>query len=479
MPVGDAVILDNFLPRTADVISRNGYNVWASGLGGPVETLMEYDQGGAHKLFGAANGKIFDVSVNAAVGAPVVTGKISNRWQHAQFGTPGGQFITAVNGSDTPLQYDGTNWSNSTIAGAGLTASKLVNVNAYEQRLFFCENFKLGFWYLPITQITGTATYFDLASLATLGGYLQAIATWTVDGGQGPQNYAVFVTSRGQAIVYQGLDPSSASLWTLVGIYRIGAPIGRRCTLQYGSDLLIVTQDGVFPLSQALITGRATPRIAVTDKISGAVANATTLYGNNFGWQMLLYPLGNYGLVNVPTAEDSIAQQYIWSSITQQWARFMNQNAICWSLFNEKLYFGDPLGNVMLADNGNSDNGSVIVGEVLPAFDYFDSPGAIKQFQLCRPVFNAGGSVSPAVNINVDFDTTPPVSVPNSVAGGSPWDISPWNTSLWAPGLAIRKNFIGVNGVGYAGSLHTKVSSKTQNITLLSVDYIYSIGGFI
>lgn len=479
MPPEDAVTLINFFPRTSDVTMRNGYSAWATGMSGSVETIMDYDGGTTPQMFAANAGKFYDITVAGAVGAPVATGFISNRWQYTKFGTPAGQYLVAVNGSDAVQQYNGTAWSNSTIAGVGLTASKLVHVNAYEQRLFFAEVQKLGFWYLPVTQITGTVTYFDLSSLFTLGGYLQAIATWTVDGGSGLQNNICFITSRGQVAVYNGTDPGDPTLWSLIGIYRTGSPIGRRCFMQYGGDLIVITSDGAFPLSQALITGRAQPKLAISDKISRAFNDSVTNYAGNFGWQAILYPRGSYGLFNIPQQEDGQAAQYVFNTITGAWCQFTDQNTSCWELHNDDLFFGGNDGKVYQADTGASDNGSVIQAEVLPAFSYFDMPGLRKRFTMIRPVWLAGSTVRPAININVDFDTTTtPTSVPTSTGGGgSPWDISPWDVSPWGGSQQISTGQTSVTGLGYAGSAHLLVASATQNISLLSTDYLFEPGG--
>lgn len=477
MPPTDAVTLINLFPRTSDVTMRRGFAEWATGLGGNVETLFDYDKGvSSAKMFGAANGSIFDVTASGAVGAAAASGFTSNRWQYTKFGTPAGQFLVLVNGADTPQQYNGTAFTNSTISGSGLTPSKLVHVNSYQQRLFFAEKDKLGFWYLPVTQVTGVAVYFDLSSLFTQGGYLQAIATWTVDGGNGLQNHICFITSRGQVAVYTGTDPSSVDAWGLIGIYRLGNPIGRRCYMQYGGDLLILTQDGVFPLSQALISGRATPKTAVSDKISRAFADAVSSYQGNFGWQAILYPQGPYGLFNIPQQEDGAAVQYVFNTITGAWCQFQDQDAICWELHNDDLFFGSSGGVVYMADTGYSDNDAVIEAEILPAFLDFGAPGLRKLFTMIRPVWLSGSTVKPAININVDYDTiTKPTSVPISTGGGGTVWGSPWG-SPWGPIYRTRTSQVGVTGMGYAAAAHLLVSSKTQNISLLSTDYTFQVG---
>ena len=63
MPADMAVVLDNWFPETEKIRLRPDHTSHATGLGGPVETLLPYNAlDGTTKLFGAANGNIFDVT---------------------------------------------------------------------------------------------------------------------------------------------------------------------------------------------------------------------------------------------------------------------------------------------------------------------------------------------------------------------------------------------------------------------------------
>jgi hypothetical protein len=132
MPETDAIILDNWFPRTSDLVIRNGYQAYATGMSGSIETLMAYRSSTAQKMFGIVGGSIYDVTNQGAVGAAVKTGLSNSRWQYVNFGTVGGRFVYAVNGTDYPLIYDGTTWLNvgsgtgaviSTITFLGTTAT--------------------------------------------------------------------------------------------------------------------------------------------------------------------------------------------------------------------------------------------------------------------------------------------------------------------------------------------------------------------
>jgi hypothetical protein len=348
---------------------------------------------------------------------------------------------------------------------------------AHQRRLFFCEKSTLKFWFLnTVAAIGGAATSFDLAPLCSKGGELLAAGTWSVDSGEGMDDLAVFVTSAGQAVVYAGTDPSSANTWSLQGVYDIGKPIGRRCLQKLGSDLVVLTEDGAMLLSKALFAGR-TESSTITDQIQNAWGTTARANSGKFGWQALLYPRGNMLIFNIPITELGTSHQYVFNTGTGAPCRFKNQNAFCWSLLNEDAYFG---GNTVVykADDGNDDNGASVDGTVKPAFNYFGLPGAQKRFTQCRPVFVAGGGLTPAVSINVDFEELAVVGSPSiSGTSGATWDVDPWDTSDWGVENAVTKNWIGVNGIGYAGTLKINAASDQFGLSLEAVDYMFETGG--
>ncbi len=103
----DAVVLDNFYPTPSQIQLRKGYTQYATGITGQVDTLMQYSGGNTSKFFATAGTTIYDVSAGGTA-TPVVTGQNSDRWQYVNASTAGGNFLTAVNGTDPALIYDGS-----------------------------------------------------------------------------------------------------------------------------------------------------------------------------------------------------------------------------------------------------------------------------------------------------------------------------------------------------------------------------------
>jgi hypothetical protein len=122
----DAVVLDNFYPTPSEIQLRKGYTQYATGITGQVDTLMQYSGGSTSKLFAAAGSVIYDVS-SSGTAVSAQTGLGSDRWQYVNASTSGGNFLVAVNGTDAPLIYDGTNWIKYATTSTAQTISNLTS----------------------------------------------------------------------------------------------------------------------------------------------------------------------------------------------------------------------------------------------------------------------------------------------------------------------------------------------------------------
>lgn len=487
MPPNDAITLDNFFPTPTSVNLRNGYTQWATGLPANVESLMPYNAAASSVLFAASGTAIYDATSSGAIGAAKVSGLSNARWQHANYGTTGGQFLYCVNGADSAQLYNGTAWQAVTdvsvpIAITGVTTSSLIHVNEYRSRLFFIEKNSFNVWYLPVNSLGGAASKIDLTPIFKLGGYLMAMATWTIDNASGVNEYAVFISSEGEVVTYLGSDPSVAGNFVIVGRFRIGRPIGRRCFVKVGADIILICADGFLPLSKALLTDRSQTQDAISNKIVNLVNNDVQQYGNNFGWEACLYPIGNKLIINVPQTAGTTQYQYVMNTVTGAWCRFTNWNANCFAVMGDTLYFGGNLGStansgyVAKADTGYSDNGAYIFGEVKTAFQYFGSPGKKKRWTLVRPVFQTAGTMTAALAMDVDFADVYPTASPSfSGTSGTAWNVGAWNTFAWGDISSIKKSWQGVTGIGNAGALHMRIVNNKTGVQWQSVDYVFEI----
>jgi len=362
----------------------------------------------------------------------------------------------------------------------GVNSNKFVNVNLFKNRLFFTEKDSLKIWYLPVNQIAGAATSLDFGGIARNGGFLQAMATWTLDAGQGSDDYAVFITNMGEIIVYNGTDPDTAATWALKGVWQLGYVFSRRCFYKFAGDILLLTQDGLVPLASALQSSRLDPRVNLTDKIFFAISLAADTYSTEFGWQAIYFAKPNMLIINIPNPNG--AEQYVMHTISKAWANFTGINAKCFELSGDDLYFGGN-GFVGKFFDTNADNGAQISATCQQAYSYFDTPGQQKRFTLVRPTFLVDvGAPGIYCGINTDFQTQNnlgKVSFETNPTTTAVWDVATWDNDIWAGNLVISRNWQGVTGLGYAGGLNLNMVSAGIDVHWLSTDYVMEKGSVI
>lgn len=477
MKATDAVLLDNFVPGTTDCTLRAGCRAWATGLGNPVETLLPYRSGTVNKLFGVAGGKIYDCTNQGAVGAAAVTGLTNSRFQYVNFGTPGGQFLLAVNGADPMRRYNGTTHDDATASPAvtGFDTSLAISINSWGQRVWLVEKNSFRVWYLPLQSVGGAATSLDLSSLFRLGGSLAGMLTWTVASTQQTQQFAVFVSTEGEVAIYEGYDPANASTWQLAGMARIGRPIGGRFWTRFGTEVVLITVDGFVPLSKVLMVDRSSGANALSNKIDGAARLAIAGNPNTFGWQAMLYPTGNKLFVNVPTAENATSYQFVMNTITGAWCRYQGWNANVFETVQDSLYFGGNDGTVYQAEYGTDDNGSAIYGQMIPAFNYFGDRVKRKRFVQVRPTIIGLSDANVLMELVTDLNIGNSARTASlSSASGLPlWDISAWDVTRWSPSSYAISQWQMVSGIAFAASVRLQVNCKGFSPKVESIAYVF------
>jgi hypothetical protein len=461
-----AVALDNWFPTTSDVRVRQGCQVHCDDMGSAaVETLMVYNAviDANSKMFAATDGDIYDVSVEGSGVISTVTGMSSNRWQWVNFATTAGTFLWICNGADTPRYFDGSAWA--TVAITGITEEDIIHVNAHKNRLWFVMKNSSTAAYLATGAIQGAATEFELGGLFDQGGYLVAMATWTLDGGSGQDDYAVFISSEGQCAVYQGTDPASADTWSLIGVFNLGAPLGRRCFTKVAGDVALINIDGVLPLSQALRQDRGnTQAIALSNRIQNAMATAARENKENFGWELTAYPAGAMAILNVPLAAGDTQHQYVMNTITGAWCRFIGMNANTWVTFQEDLYFGANDGVVCQADTGPQDRSEPIDAVGQTAYNFFSTKGNLKQWTMLQPLLSSSNpEVVMNVGLSTDFRDNASLSTPSAVGSvGAAYDEAVWDAASFGGEETPITTWTSVTGLGFCAATHFRVRTGNE-----------------
>lgn len=382
--------------------------------------------------------------------------------------------VAGASGTYTVLGIQGGTTGGTTYT---INSNKFVHVNLFKNRLYFTEEDSLRVWYMPVDSLGGDAFPLDFGGIANNGGFIQGMFTWTLDAGQGADDYAGFATNMGEVIVYNGTDPTDAATWALKGVWQLGYIFSRRFYFKFSGDVLLLTQDGLVPLASALQSSRLDPRINITDKIYYEISREADQYSNEFGWQAIYFAKPNMLLINIPNPSGT--EQYVMHTISKGWCNFTGIDTTVFEMHNDDLYFG---GNGFVGNfwNGYADDNEPISGTCQQAYSYFDMPGQQKRFTMIRPTFLVdAGAPGVYAGINTDFQTQNNLgqvsfqSVPTTVGI---WDAATWDVESWAGNLIVYRNWQGVTGLGYAAGVNLNIVSQGIDVHWVSTDYVMERG---
>lgn len=477
-----AVILDNFYPTSGGVSLRAGSELLTSHTVDTIEfaSLFSYRPaaGGADSIFAGGPDGIYDVTAGGTVSAPVTPGTDAN-WAGVNVTTGGGNFLWCCNGVDQARYYNGTAWTLLTApALTGVTSTSIFAATVFKARLYLLCNNSLSFWYLPVNSIAGAAVEYPLQVLCSKGGRLVAIGTWTVDNSSGPNDYFAALTSEGQVVVYEGYDPSTANTWSLVGVFDIGAPLGRQPMTRVGGDLYILTTSGVQSLSALMRQEGATVR-PLTSRIDPTFKSLATLYKDNVGWGICYHQRDNALLVNVPVGLGR-SWQLVMNATTGAWCRFVGWDARVFAAAGDDLYFARA-HQVYQAWDGTSDNGAAIMARCQTGYNYFRRGGVQHHIKLLRVNGNLTGTLPIQLGLAQDFTSGEyRGSLQTFINTEYLWDSAVWDAALWGIAAvnphAWRTVF---NRPGHSTALMLRVNAKGATFTWYSTNYILQQGGLL
>jgi hypothetical protein len=496
MKPGFAPVFDNFIVEGGQPRVRRGWRTWATGLPGRVDGLLNFaGAGAAEQLFAASGAGIYDITAGGPVGAAVVSGAASARWSAINFAASGGNFLLAFNGADTPQTFNGTAWAAWTATGVVGDVSWAGQVAG---RMFVGVPDYLGFYYGGAGAIAGTFTAFPLQGIARRGGSVCAMTTLSGDGGDGPQDLTVFLTTQGEAIVYAGTDPSSANTWALVGRWVLPRPLGapHRCVASYGGDALYLCDAGILPLSafrSGADAATVIDRGAMTRAIGQTWRDLANARRTDSGWG--LAPLTRFSLViaNAPWGARD-AQQIVVSDggAVSRWGGI--PGAVWAEGLGGRVFVGGAnasAGTVMLWGEDTTDDGDGIRSEAVTAFSGMRVPGRTKRALRVQTALRDADGVHLAVTVlrdwrveQSDLDTlgagaaAPALPAPLSGDGLLVWDAVDWDEGLWggAEGNVVLP-WRSASAIGQAFAVRVSMVTGYGRPAWLATTLVHDVGG--
>lgn len=472
-----AEVLDNFFPTAEGQRLRRGSALHATLASSAVVRLMTYSGAGTEKLFASQATSVYEITSPAsATTAPTadLTGLTGGDWSFVQFGTSGGQYLWMCNGADSARHYDGTTWATPSITN--VTSADLTQCWVFGSRIFAVEKDTLSAWYLPADSIAGAATELPLRSVFSQGGSLLFGSSWSIDSGEGIDDLCAFVTDNGEVAVYEGSDPSSASTWSLAGVYQIGQPLTKHGWYRSGGDLAIETEDGIVSLAQVVQGDRtAQSRSAISYPIETAWRNTVALRTDDYPFHLTLWPAQNMLFAPMPAGGDGQDQAFVMNHRTNAWCRYVGWDMRCSIVFDDRLFFGNASGQVCEAEVTGADDGAQYSAYWLPKFVDL-AGGSITQLITARLVWAGNLALDPvmtgATNYRVNRPAAPGPAEDND---GSVWGAARWGSATWQDAFsrAGASEWQRVNGNGHAVSVWaatTSMRATAPEIDIIRMD---------
>lgn len=433
-----ALLMRNWYPTETGIMPRGGSSEYADLGSDPVKTLLRYRRGTTKKLFAAIAGSVWDIS-----GSPSedVTGQTSDEYSFTQFdtGSGGSNYLVGVNGADNPILYDGSSWQSGGIGNAtspisitGVDPSKFVHVWPYRDRLYWIEANSLTVWYTGINAIGGAAQDMTLSGIVQKGGSLVMGGSWSIDSGAGPDDKWWVLTDQGELIAYQGADPG-ADDWSQIGRYEIGKPMGQNAQMRAGGDVLIATNDGLVPFSQALTKDPAALKLSAVSRNIAPDWVREARVRTTLPWSVIKWPESGKAYVGLPVVDTGIEPlAFVVNLNTGAWCEYVGWDIRCFAEHNGRVYFGTSDGKVMQAEDTGMDGASSYIAKCILQFDHMRRRGRRKIMQLMRTVIRGSRPIIVQPSCSVDYRQTLP-SPPNAAANSSEdtWDNGLWDDAVW------------------------------------------------
>jgi len=457
MDISYASYLENIWPMQAEVEVRKGYkSLIETKLPFDITELMTYNSSiigsSIGAMFGVSGGHIYDLT-NPSSPVSVYSGLSGAKFDETLFSTEGGDYLVALSGADPLMLYDGLSWqpvtgTSTPLAITGVDTATLIQSTNYRERLWFTQKGTMNLWYLPSGTIAGAVKQFDMSSVFTRGGSIAFTAVWTAETGNNLGSMFVVMTTEGEIAIYQGSNPDEAEDFGMVARFYLAAPI-EACHCEYGTDLLILTESGIFSLTKVMRNATinlSTNEVGIadvyapavlTDKITPNILRVVASYKTNSGWQLVYLPKEQMILLNVPVASGETTVQYVLNTLTGAWTYFTGINSNSWVTFNENTYFSYK-GQMNIAFDANDDNGNEIIAYCRTAFTSMKT-ATQKHVKLIRPLIVTSGKFYMTWQVECDFKTEPlrqfseKFNDPTGgvAVGGDRWDISIWDEAVW------------------------------------------------
>jgi hypothetical protein len=500
LPPSDCVQAYNLIAAENGLRVRFGAQEWCTGVTGDsddtIRTLVPFTGGSSSKLWAASNTGLWDVTDSGSSPARVVT--FPSSAGNAGYGvfctvvSAGGHYLFFADEQNGLYRYaeTGAAWTKVGFGGgagqiAGVDPAHAAFVTVFKGRVWVVERDTDSAWYLPAGAIAGTAVKFSMGMAFRNGGTLLGLWNWTYDGGAGMDDSMVALSTNGDVLIYQGTDPGSSATFALRGTWYAGPPpAGRQVATSDGGELLLLTRQGVLPLSRLVVGGDVLTQ-ATTLKVANLINTLMSQRASSRGWSMIQHPEDAAFLLLVPQGPGDYALQLAQATASKGWFLWRDLDMSCAASWEKSLYYGTSDGRVC-RNTGYVDGVTLadpnaftpIDWSLLTAASDLGSPTQ-KQVGLIRPLIISEGiapNFSAEARFGYSLEELDPVSLVAGAAEG--WDSGVWDEAVWAGASAPTQEVRGTTGMGSEVAISIRGVAVSRTV-LVGISVTYTSGGFL
>jgi hypothetical protein len=261
--------IENWFPKGGTIAIRRGTQDWGLCSAQPV-ALAEYVSNSARYFVGLLEGGLVD-DITSGIGSSIDSAGTRLGGGDSYTCNFGGRIYmkTWANSTDVYYWAGSGNITAAAFTGPGGDDKALWKILGYKNRLYFIGFQTASVWYGGDGILGGAAlTEYPFQNLLTQGGNLWHIGSFSMVGDTMQELFCA-ISETGEVLLYQGLNPGDAT-WSKVGHYFIPAPTGRRSFIPWGSDIVIITYQGIVSLRE-WIASLGTEYTFLSDEINDQV----------------------------------------------------------------------------------------------------------------------------------------------------------------------------------------------------------------
>lgn len=305
--------------------------------------------------------------------------------------------VVIVDGQADPVRYDGTSFLPAAYNPPdGVALRDLDGIAAHNDRPFLWKRGgPLEFFYGEVGGVGGRLQRFPLGRLGNITGSIAAIRSLTVDAGHGMNDALCILTTTGQAVVYEGLNPGDPDDWRLLGRFQAAAPVDEHAFVQIGADVWMLTAQGVVSIGEslrssllALVSDVARPLMQVIlDEVHAGPAD----------WQG--HVAGDGSMILLNRVRNGVARQFVFYVESQAW-HTTDYPALCWHNLGMVPQFTRMDGALCTV---GGEPGEPVVARW--SSSWFTMPDTTQIVSL-KPMFSASGPVTVTLTVLADYNET-------------------------------------------------------------------------